>query len=353
MRYLVLLLLIALSACVTSKNKQQGINDTRALITQMHARNATNWVKSFTFVQSTYRYQPNNTIDTVLWYETVTYPDKFRIDFGDPSLGNAVIYRQDSAYQFENFKLVGARKEVNDLLLLTGAEQVYTVDTTLARLERAGVKTKLFRRDTFMEKPCYVIGERKIDDPKSKEIWIEQNRMVIARQLETAGNGKSLEIQFDEYTKVQDSWIEQWVTINFDGHIVQTERYNDIIARTELPSGIFDPNQFGKVHWHKATVSPKITFDLSNIDSDGLAGNGTGKVAVDYEFCIPGDDFHAAAVKAIDPSLKVMKKGRGRIGCSKTEWLCIGNTHQENWRLILDQLAALDYVLRIDQTFFE
>lgn len=342
-------------SCATSKNQQRGIADTASLIAKMHDRSATNWVETFTFVQSTYRYQPDNTIDTILWYETVSYPDKFRIDFGDPSLGDGIIYRQDSAYQFKNFKLVGARPEVNDLLLLTGAEQAYPVDTTLARMERSGISTTLFRKDTFMKKPCYVIGEWKADDINSKEVWIEQNRLVMLRQLESAKNGAPLEIQFDEYTKVQDSWIEQWVTISYDGHIVQTERYNDIMARNEksLPAGIFDPRKFGQQHWFKSAVSPKFSFDISKIDDAGLSGTSGGKVAVDYEFCIPANEKHSAAVQAIDPSLKVMKKGRGRIGCSKSQWLCLGNTHQKGWRGILDQLAALDYVDRIDQTFFE
>ncbi len=355
MRYLSLILLSLMLSCATSKNQQRGITDTESLISKMHARSTTNWVKSYTFVQSTYRYQPDNTIDTVLWYETVSYPDKFRIDFGDPSLGNGVIFRQDSAYQFKNFELVGAREEVNDLLLLTGAEQVYPVDTTLARMERSGISTAFFRKDTFMKKPCYVIGERIGTNLKSKEVWIEQNRFVLLRQLEFAKNGKPLEVQFDEFTKIQDSWIEQWVTIKFDGHIVQTERYNDIMVRDEktLPEGIFDPRQFGKEHWYTATVSPKFTFDISKIDAAGLSGTGSGKVSVDYEFCIPANEKTMSAVQGIDPSLKVMKKGRGRIGCSKEQWLCLGNTQQKNWRGILDQLADLDYVERIDQTFFE
>ncbi|MFK7808551.1 MAG: hypothetical protein AB8F74_12170 [Saprospiraceae bacterium] len=99
--------------------------------------------------------------------------------------------------------------------------------------------------------------------------------------------------------------------------------------------------------------SPKITFDLSKINDDGLAGNGTGQVAVDYEFCIPASEGKATAVKVIDSSLRVMKKGRGRIGCTDREWLCIGSTHQKNWRKVLNQLTKLDYVKQINQTFYE
>jgi hypothetical protein len=356
MRFTIIVLLFLCSACATTKNKKVGrIQNTRDLIQTMHDRNTNNWVKSFSFIQSTYRYQPNGNIDTSLWYETITYPDKFRIDFGEPAFGNAVIYRQDSIYQFKNFQLQSARPEVNDLLLMTGAVQVYPVDTTMARLERSGVLTKIFRKDTFMEQPCYVIGQWVAGEKKSKEIWIEENRLLLIRQVESASDGAPLEIIFSEFTKVQDSWIEQWVTIKYNNNLVQTERYNSITVRgaNNLPEGIFDPAQFGKVHWFKPMISPKLTFDISKIDSDGLSGAPDGKVSVDYEFCIPGDEHHAAIVLAIDPSLNIQKKGRGRIGCNKTQWLCMGNTNQTNWRSILEQLAALDFVNQIDQTFWE
>jgi hypothetical protein len=357
MRFITILLLLFCFACASTKSKKElrGIKNTRDLVQTMHARKTSNWVKSFSFIQSTYRYKPDGGIDTSLWYETIAYPDKFRIDFGAPALGNAVLYRQDSVYRYKNFRLQGAQAEVNDLLLMTGAVRVFPVDSTMARLERSGVLTTLFRKDTFMEQPCYVIGKWVAGQKKSKEIWIEENRLLLIRQLESAPDGAPLEIIFSEFTKVQDSWIEQWVTIKYDNKIVQTERYNDITVRgpNNLPEGIFEPAQFGKVHWYKAMVSPKLTFDISGIDPDGLSGTPDGKVSLDYEFCIPGDEHHAATVLAIDPSLKITKKGKGRIGCNKSQWLCIGNTHQANWRSILDQLAALDFVNQIDQTFWE
>ena len=43
----------------------------------------------------------------------------------------------------------------------------------------------------------------------------------------------------------------------------------------------------------------------------------------------------------------------GRIGCGDDQVLCIGETHQPEWRTVLEQLAALDYVEQINQSFAE
>lgn len=95
----------------------------------------------------------------------------------------------------------------------------------------------------------------------------------------------------------------------------------------------------------------KITFDLSLISTEGLSQ--PGRQAIDYEFCIPADETHQTEVKAIDPSVQIFQHSKGRIGCRRDQLLCIGNTHQANWRSILFQLSALEYVERIDRVFWE
>jgi hypothetical protein len=58
-------------------------------------------------------------------------------------------------------------------------------------------------------------------------------------------------------------------------------------------------------------------------------------------------------VQSIDPTVQAQAGSPGRIGCGPEEVLCIGNTHQPNWRAVLGSLATLDYVTRIDRSFFE
>jgi hypothetical protein len=99
-------------------------------------------------------------------------------------------------------------------------------------------------------------------------------------------------------------------------------------------------------------VSGKIRFDLSRLDAAGLHGPPDGLRALSYEFCIPDRADTAARVREIDGSVE-MHRSRGRVGCSDRELLCIGSTHQPGYRDVLDALARLPYVTRIEEAFFE
>ncbi len=97
----------------------------------------------------------------------------------------------------------------------------------------------------------------------------------------------------------------------------------------------------------------KIKFRLDNIRADGLRGPADGLVAVSYEFCVPADAAIYAEVKRRDPSVQISPGARGRVGCKAGEALCIGNTHQADWRRVLVGLAVLEYVKEIRECFFE
>ena len=94
----------------------------------------------------------------------------------------------------------------------------------------------------------------------------------------------------------------------------------------------------------------KITFDYSKIDEQGLRN---GEVAVDYEFCIPASQDILNEVMAIDPGIRVMKNSKGRIGCTKQQWLCINSTHDVEWKKKLYAIAYLGYVEQIAETVYE
>lgn len=97
----------------------------------------------------------------------------------------------------------------------------------------------------------------------------------------------------------------------------------------------------------------KVALDLDALDADGLRGPADGKVAVAYEFKIPDTEANRAEVRSIDPTVEFMGASRGRVGAGAGECLCIGSTHQPNYRDVLARLAALDYVDRIIECHFE
>jgi hypothetical protein len=97
----------------------------------------------------------------------------------------------------------------------------------------------------------------------------------------------------------------------------------------------------------------KIALDLSVLDDRGLRGPPNGLRSMSYEFCIPANERYAAEVQRIDPTLELMRGSRGRIGCTKNQYLCVGQTGQRNHRQVLQRLAALDYTSRIVESTFE
>ena len=47
----------------------------------------------------------------------------------------------------------------------------------------------------------------------------------------------------------------------------------------------------------------KITFDLAQIDDNGLTGAPDGRVAISYEFCIPATQAAQGEVRQIDATV--------------------------------------------------
>ena len=102
-----------------------------------------------------------------------------------------------------------------------------------------------------------------------------------------------------------------------------------------------------------AAQRDKIVLDLSTLDDRGLRGPPNGRRSMSYEFCIPANERNVAEVQRIDPTLEVMRGSRGRIGCTKNQYLCVGQTSQRGYRQVLERLAGLDYTSRIVESTFE
>lgn len=102
-----------------------------------------------------------------------------------------------------------------------------------------------------------------------------------------------------------------------------------------------------------APMAPLVGLDLDALDQDGLLGPPDGKRALHYEFCIPNHQRPRAEVAAIDPRADFYPAVPGRSGCGVAQVLVIGSTHQPGFRRVLQRLAALPYVHRIQRADFE
>lgn len=96
----------------------------------------------------------------------------------------------------------------------------------------------------------------------------------------------------------------------------------------------------------------KIGFEPGLVDQDGLYGPSDGRRALDYEFCIPDAQGYRDQVMSIEPTLR-FSTSPGRIGCSEAQLLVIGNSHRPGFHSVLEQLARLPFVQRIERAWFE
>lgn len=96
-----------------------------------------------------------------------------------------------------------------------------------------------------------------------------------------------------------------------------------------------------------------IGFEVCDLDAQGLIGPPDGKRALDYEFCIPAGEGFTEEVRAIDATASFQPGGRGRIGCGPEQVLVLGNTHRPDFFFVLQRLAELPYVERIERAWFE
>lgn len=96
----------------------------------------------------------------------------------------------------------------------------------------------------------------------------------------------------------------------------------------------------------------KIGFDPGLVGANGLIGPSSGRRALDYELCVPDLVLYREQVRSIDATLR-FSRSPGRVGCAGDELLVIGDSHRPGFQSIIEQLARLPYVKRIDRAWFE
>jgi len=138
-----------------------------------------------------------------------------------------------------------------------------------------------------------------------------------------------------------------------DGRAYFGANYNSHMIRTALFALLA---VFTACQPQKPTESPavwkKIRIDFKQLDEQGLLGTGKGKVAMNYEFCIPAQEKLWRQVRKTDPTAQ-RNEGKGRVGCKENQWLVIGATNQKNYQRVLFNLASMPFVERIEPVFWE
>jgi hypothetical protein len=232
-----------------------GITSTQRLIDSMRDRYVGKWYSTLTFVQTTTFYRQDGSVNrTDTWPESAMMPGRLRIDIGNPSIGNAVIYANDTIYQFQQRRLISRQAGNNPLQVLGFDVYHLPPSRTLEILSSLGYDLSTMHRTTHEGRDYYVVGARQ-GDLKRKQFWVDADRLLLWRVIEPwlpTDTVNVREIRFQDYKEHGGGWVAEEVDFLRNGTRYFFEKYRDVRTDVEIDPALFDPRQFTTAkHWYK------------------------------------------------------------------------------------------------------
>ena len=236
------------SNCVPAQQAKTGENVLQA----MHDRYTKTWYDTLTFNQKSTTYNPDGTSKVDTWHEALRLPGKLRIDIGDPAQNDGYLMVDGDLTIMQGGKEVGHRPLVNMLLVLGFDVYRQTAEATANVAKSEGYDLKKIHEETWQGQPVYVVGADK-GDLKSKQFWIEKDRLLFVRLFEPAQTdpNKFQDVRFADYRELAGGWVAARVEVYVDDKKVFSEEYSDIKGNPKLDPGTFDPRQFNSTHWER------------------------------------------------------------------------------------------------------
>ncbi len=217
-------------------------DNSEEVLQKMYQQYAGKWMHSFTFDQTTEMYRNDSLLKTAEWHEAIVYPDKFRIDFGDPKDGSAAIFTKDSVYSFHNGKLMRTSVNDDDLTFILGGMYFYPFDTVKTMFGRMGYNLGKFCEASVNGNPAYVIGANDTAE-KTNQLWIDKEKLVTVKFI-SYNHGEKEEGIFSDHKQFDGSWSETNCVFYVDGKLIQKEIYFNCKANEPVDLKIFNTHNF-------------------------------------------------------------------------------------------------------------
>ena len=212
------------------------------ILASMYKRYTGKWYKNFTFTQATENFKNDSLIKTTIWHETIVFPDYFRISFGEPSEGNAVIYKKDSSYNFRKGKLIQKGLRNEDIPFLLGGMYFIPFDSVLSKMKVEGYDLTKAHESNWEGKKVYVIGST-TDDEKASQLWIDAKKLIVVRFVQYLPTMKQ-DARMSGHQQFGKAWSETNVVFYLNDKLYQKEKYYDCKVNTDVDMQIFDPYNF-------------------------------------------------------------------------------------------------------------
>lgn len=226
------------------------------VLQRMHDAYAGKWYKTLTFVQKTTIRRRDGTDTVITWYETLRYTDahrtQLRIDQGDLSAGNGVLYTADSSWVVRAGKLTATRPNGNEFLPLIEGVYMQPVARTVKDLDSAKIDMQRVSRADWQGRPAWIVGALSASDSTATQFWVDIERNVVVRMLlSPGGTGPMLDIHLDGYVPLAGGWLATKIVMTQGGQPRQSEEYSGWKANVPLEDELFSVEKWTSArHWH-------------------------------------------------------------------------------------------------------
>ena len=220
------------------------IKDGRTLIEAMHAQYKNKWYANVTFAQAAIFYKDGKVEKEEVWYEAISGQHGLVIKLRDLNGGDGVMYSGDSQYVWRDNRLVTRAKRLNELFVLGFTVYADEPAITIAKLKGVGYDFDKFEMQETNGKTEFVIG-----DKEGPRFWIDKNRLLFTRLQKKDGEGRTIEMQFNNYQMLGKGWLAEEVVFLTNGEVTFREIYRDIRMEKKLPFEFVPPKDFSKLRW--------------------------------------------------------------------------------------------------------
>jgi hypothetical protein len=227
------------------------------VLARMRAAYDGKWYHTLTFTQKTTMRRPDGQEVVETWYESLRHTPQsgvqLRIDRGDPTQGNGLLFTADSTWVVRGGQLATTRPTGNEFLPLIEGVYVQPLERTLREVGAMHVDLSKVRADRFEGRPVWVVGAA-AGDSTSPQFWVDAERNVLVRMLiaARAPGQPPLDVLLGGYEPLGGGWLATRVTIRAGGVPVQTEEYSGWRADPPLAAELFDVARWTAApHWAK------------------------------------------------------------------------------------------------------
>ncbi len=178
------------------------------------------------------------------WTQFYRVPGALRVEYEPRAAGNGLLYLNGEVHAFQNGQST-ARARQRDALLLAGFDiHVQPVDSSLAALAALGIDTAAVHRTAVDGVLSYVIGTATPGDSTVPQLWVEADRWLARRVIESraVGDGRILsEMRIVDRRLVDSIPLPSEVLRLRDGRPALREVWSEARAGVPLNDALFDP----------------------------------------------------------------------------------------------------------------